>query len=54
MNRRRIEHNASIRGWQAELGRLETQKQRIVDAVKDGYATPDMKDELNANYARRQ
>jgi site-specific DNA recombinase len=54
VNELRIERNASIHGYKAELGKLKKQRDRIIQAVKDGYATPDLKVELDNVVARRE
>tara|TARA_R110002167_G_scaffold231677_1_gene436872 strand:+ start:699 stop:2471 length:1773 start_codon:yes stop_codon:yes gene_type:complete len=54
MNRLRMEHSASIHGYRSELKRLEGQRDRIIQAVKDGFATAELKLELDRNVARRE
>ena len=54
VNRLRSERNATINAWQAERDRLQGRRDRIVKAVGDGYTSEDMKNEFNANFARRK
>lgn len=54
MNELRREHNKSLARYQKEYAKLVRAKDRIIEAVTEGWATPDMKDELNRNYQRRQ
>lgn len=54
LNRLRMEHNASLHAYGAELERLDRQEQRIVKAVIDGYANDSMKAESHRIVARRK
>ena len=47
INTLRQQNNAAYARYEKELRKLERQTRRIVDAVKDGYATPTMKHELD-------
>ena len=53
LNELRKQHNTTLARHKAELARLIKNKDRIIKAVVEGYNTPDMKDELNQNAARR-
>ena len=54
MNRMRMEHNASLHGYRVELGKLESERDRIVQAVKDGFANDELRMALDRNVARRE
>lgn len=54
INKLRMEHNASLHRYKAELEKLSRQERRIIDAVKDGYATPTMKAESHEIVNRRE
>ena len=54
VNRLRMEHNASLHAYRAELEKLDRQEQRIVKAVMDGYANEAMKLESHRIVARRK
>ena len=54
INKLRMEHNASLHRYKAELEKLNRQERRIVDAVKDGYANPTMKAESHQIVERRE
>lgn len=46
INRLRMDASAGITAKKAELEKTERQIDKIIDAIKDGYRTPKMKDEL--------
>ena len=46
INRLRMEASSEIAAKQAELGRAEHGIRKIIEAIKDGYRTPGMKEEL--------
>lgn len=52
-NRLRMEHNASLSAWRAEREKLQTRRNRIVDAIGNGFANEDLKNEYNTLIARR-
>lgn len=53
LNRMRMERNASLHAYQAELTKIDRQERRIIEAVKEGYANESMKIEFNGFGARR-
>lgn len=54
VNRLRMEHNASLHAYKAELGRLDRQERNIVEAVMNGFATEAMKIQSHEIVARRK
>lgn len=53
INRLRIKQNASLSGYRAELKKLDAREQQMVNAIMDGYASPKLKSEMDANLARQ-
>ncbi|WP_156383976.1 zinc ribbon domain-containing protein [Methylobacterium sp. Leaf456] len=54
INRLRMEHNASLHSYQAELKKIDRLERRIIEAVKEGYTSEAMKNEFNAFGERRK
>ena len=54
MNRLRMQHNASRNAYHAELSKLEGERDRIIKAIKDGFANDDLRIALDRNVARRK
>ncbi|GLK75724.1 hypothetical protein GCM10008171_09780 [Methylopila jiangsuensis] len=54
LNRLRIERNAAIEGYRAELVKLDRQDDRMVQAIKDGFATPKLKEDMHVLLDRRK
>ena len=55
MNELRMEHNASLTGYRAELDKLTKRKKKIIDAIGDGEVRAAMvKDELEAVHNRQE
>jgi hypothetical protein len=54
MNRLRMEHRASRSAAEREIERTEARRKRLIEMVMDGVAPSVVKDELNANAARRE
>jgi hypothetical protein len=53
MNRLRMEHRASLSAAGREIERIEARRKKLIEMVMDGVAPSVVKDELNANAARR-
>ncbi len=53
INRLRMERNASLEAYRSELKRLDAQEDRMIRAIKEGYATPRLKVEMDEMIARR-
>ena len=54
MNRLRMEHRASLSAAEREIDRIEARRKKLIEMVMDGVAPSVVKDELNANAARRE
>jgi hypothetical protein len=54
MNRLRMEQRASLSAAEREIERIEARRQKLIEMVIDGVAPSVVKDELNANAARRE
>ena len=54
MNRLRMEHRASLSAAEREIERIEARRKKLIEMVMDGVAPSVVKDELNANAARRE
>ena len=53
MNRLRMEQRASLSGAKRELERVKRDIQKVIQAIKDGYAGPDLKAEWNGLQERK-
>ncbi len=53
VNKLRMEHNAKVSGYKAELAKLYKVRDRIVRAVSEGWETIDMKEQLHNGAVRR-
>ena len=53
LNRLRIERNASIHGYRAELAKLDRRDSQMVRAIMDGFASPKLKVEMDELVARQ-
>jgi site-specific DNA recombinase len=53
MNRLRMEQRASLSGAKRELDRVKRDIQKVIQAIKDGYAGPDLKAEWNGLQERK-
>ena len=53
INRLRMNRNASLEGYRAELEAIDRRDKRIVQAIMDGYASESLKQEMNALVARK-
>lgn len=53
MNRLRMEHRASLSAAEREIARIETRRKKLIEMVMDGVAPSEVRDEMNANAARR-
>lgn len=54
MNRLRMEHRASLSAAEREIDRIEARRKKLIEMVMDGVAPSEVKDEMNANAARRE
>ena len=54
MNRLRMEHRASLSAAEREIERIEIRRKKLIEMVMEGVAPSVVKDELNANAARRE
>ena len=54
MNRLRMEHRASLSSAERELERVRTGIRKIIDAIKDGFAGPELKAEMDDLQARKE
>jgi len=54
LNRLRGEKNAARIGAKAELGKLERDRERLIQAIKDGVPAAEVKDDLARIAARRE
>ena len=53
MNRLRMEHRASLSAAERELERVQSDIRRVIEAIKNGFAGPDLKAEWNALQERK-
>src|SRR5918996_5717206 len=49
-----MEHRAGLSAAEREIERIEARRKKLVEMVMDGVAPSVVKDELNANAARRE
>jgi site-specific DNA recombinase len=54
MNRLRMQHRASLSAAGREIERIEARRKKLIEMVIEGVAPSVVKDELNANAARRE
>jgi site-specific DNA recombinase len=54
MNRLRMEHRASLSTAAREIERIDARRKKLIEMVMEGVAPSVVKDELNANAARRE
>ena len=54
MNRLRMEHRASLSAAEREIERIEVRRKKLIEMVMNGVAPSEVKDELNANAAKRE
>src|SRR5688572_27240510 len=54
MNRLRMEHRASVSAAERELERVQGDIRRVIEAIKNGFAGPDMKAEWDALQERKK
>ena len=54
MNRLRMEHRAGLSAAEREIERIEARRKKLVESIMEGVAASEVKDELNANAARRE
>jgi site-specific DNA recombinase len=54
MNRLRMQHRASLSAAEREIERIEARRKTLIEMVMEGVAPSVVKDELNANAARRE
>ena len=54
MNRLRMEQRASLSAAEREIERIEVRRKKLVAMVMDGVSPSEVKDELNANAAKRE
>jgi hypothetical protein len=54
MNRLRMEHRASLSAAEREIERIEVRRKKLVESIMEGVPASEVKDELNANAARRE
>ncbi|MEM7677007.1 MAG: recombinase family protein, partial [Myxococcota bacterium] len=54
LNRLRMQKNAARAGLEAERAKLKRKAKRMVQAICDGFASPELKADMNANTARQQ
>ena len=54
MNRLRMQHRASLSAAEREIDRIEARRKKLIEMVMEGVAPSVVKDELNANAARRE
>jgi chromosome segregation ATPase len=54
MNQLRMEHRASLSAAEREIDRIEARRKKLIEMVMDGVAPSEVKDEINANAARRE
>ena len=53
LNRLRMEHRASRSSAERELERVQADIRRVIEAIKNGFAGPDLKAEWNALQERK-
>jgi len=53
MNRLRMEQRASLSAAEREIERIEVRRKKLIEMVMNGVAPSEVKDELNANAAKR-
>ena len=53
MNRLRMEHRATLSAAEREIDRIEARRKKLIEMVMEGVSPSEVKDELNANAARR-
>jgi site-specific DNA recombinase len=54
MNRLRMEHRAGLSAAEREVERIEARRKKLVESIMEGVPASEVKDELNANAARRE
>jgi site-specific DNA recombinase len=54
MNRLRMEHRASLSAAEREIERIEARRKKLIEMVMEGVSPSVVKEELNANAARRE
>jgi hypothetical protein len=54
MNRLRMQHRATLFAAEHEIERIEARRKKLIEMVMEGVAPSVVKDELNANAARRE
>jgi hypothetical protein len=54
MNRLRMQHRATFSAAEREIERIEVRRKKLIEMVMNGVAPSVVKDELNANAARRE
>ena len=54
MNRLRMEHRASLSSAERELERVRAGIRKVIDAIKDGFAGPELKAEMDELQARKE
>ena len=54
MNRLRMEHRAGLSSAEREIERIEVRRKKLIEMVMNGVAPSEVKDELNANAAKRE
>jgi site-specific DNA recombinase len=50
----RTEHRASLSAAEREIERIELRRKKLIEMVIDGVALSEVRDEMNANAARRE
>jgi site-specific DNA recombinase len=53
MNRLRMEHRAGLSTAEREIERIEVRRKKLVESIMEGVPASEVRDELNANAARR-
>ena len=54
MNRLRMEHRAGFSAAEREIERIEIRRKKLIEMVMNGVAPSEVRDEMNANAARRE
>jgi hypothetical protein len=54
MNRLRMEHRAGLVAAEREIERIDARRKKLVESIMEGVPASEVKDELNANAARRE
>jgi DNA invertase Pin-like site-specific DNA recombinase len=54
MNRLRMQHRASLSAAEREIERIEARRKKLIEMVMEGVSPSVVKDELNANAAKRE